>query len=152
MCPGCLATVVVVAPELAISTPELDTTLARNTPFLVEGSAAGTAPGNVFVRALDSNGNVLADVRGETTRVNDAGDRWLWEAKLVVPDLPPGTRGMLYAYSLSLPDGAVIAAATQPVIYGEDSGDSYLLITDPLPYATTLERRVRDFGSRAWPL
>ena len=106
-----------------------------NVPLVVTGVATGTVPGNIFVRALDNLGRVLAEVQGEVAEEITNGDSWKWSAELTPVDVQPGTRGTLFAYAVG-GGGTVIAAAAVDVVYGEDDGkSSFVAITSPLPYS-----------------
>ena len=96
-------------PAVSIAEPRSGDPVIPNIPLVVTGVATGTLPGNIFVRALDNLGRVLAEVQGDVAEEITDGDSWKWSAELTPIDVQPGTHGTLYAYAVG-GGGAVIAA------------------------------------------
>jgi hypothetical protein len=109
-------------------------TLDTENPIQVTGNGGALFEGNVVVRALDNQGNVLAE---QATIVNspDAGTGGAgpWQASLTV-NTAAGTRGTIIAFSTSAQDGSIVAFASINVIFGDPTGtDNFVLINAPLP-------------------
>jgi LysM repeat protein len=95
--------------------------------FTVSGLGGQLFDGNVTVRAVDEDGEILAEA---PVLLNTAG---IWEASLSV-DVNPGTRGMIRAFAVNPQDRAVVAAMQVPVVYGDpEDAERYVFITAPLP-------------------
>ena len=101
----------------------------------VSGRIVGPFDGDIFVRALDLRGNVLAEVQAELTPVNDRGD-FNWQALFDNLDIPPGTRGTIFAYVPAPFDASAMIADAVNVIFGQPDSAPFVTISDPFPYAT----------------
>jgi putative lipoprotein len=121
-------------PTLAIEEPETGAELQANVPFSLTGTATQVLSGTVFVRVFDPTGFVLGETRVEETEAPDEEGQWNWAAELTIPDVTPGTWATLFAYALSPGDGSILTSTAEPVIFGADEGDPYVLIVEPLPY------------------
>jgi LysM repeat protein len=122
--------------ELTITSPTAGSVLPS--PATIRGTVAGA--GTVVVRALDNQGNVLAE---ERVALEEAGP---FEVSLTLA-VESGTRGMIYAYAPSAADGSPAASAAVHVAYGADTAVPVVTITSPLPYSTLAEETFTVTGS-----
>ncbi len=119
-------------PFVTIDTPLPYETLDLSQPIVITGQGRGLFEGNVVVRALDDNGNILAE-EPTTLQAAEVGGQGTWEIDLNI-NAAEGTRGRIYVFSTSPQDGSVIAAASVKVIYGNpDLRDRFVTIHTPLP-------------------
>jgi putative lipoprotein len=121
-------------PTVSINTPAANESIDPNAPLHVTGESSWTAEGGVLVRALDDLGGVLDERRVSVTRRAQNGT-WTWSVDLRLSDVATGTHGTLFAYAPSLVDGSLTTTAVAPVIYGVDSGQPFITIDTPQPYA-----------------
>ena len=120
--------------KLFITQPSPDGSVAPSGQVQVAGRVVGPFDGDVFVRVIDAQGNVLAETQATLTPVNDRGD-FTWQALLSV-NTTAGSRGMIYAYVPTPFDASAPIADAVNVIFGQDNGGPFVTITDPLPYQT----------------
>ncbi|MEP7292987.1 MAG: Gmad2 immunoglobulin-like domain-containing protein, partial [Chloroflexota bacterium] len=94
---------------LRIITPVQNATLDTSQRVTVTGAGRQLAGNDVVVRALDANGNLLAQ---QTTRVGTAGgdgeSQWQVSLSILAQD---GTRGSIYAFAQTPGTGTVLADA-----------------------------------------
>jgi len=109
-----------VQPFITITQPTSGTVLDISNPFTISGMAGGLFEGNVAVRALDADGNVL-DEQATIIQSPDAGigGQGPWSIQLSV-SIEPGSTGRIYAFSTSPSDGSTVASASVDVVYGEE--------------------------------
>jgi putative lipoprotein len=116
---------------LEIDVPHEGAVLDAANPIQVSGNGGGLPEGNVVVRALDANEQILAEeatiLQGQDVGTGGAGT---WSVQLVV-DVPAGMAGKIVAFSPSPADGeSYVASAVVNVTYGEASaleGTSWIL-------------------------
>ena len=122
-------------PTLAIEAPAPAASVGINSRVLVTGTARDITPGNIYVRALDNQGTVLDEARGEVVSGPDLDGAWTWEVELSPHDPAFGTRGMLFAYALSGVDASIVTHAVQPVVFGRRAeNEPFITISTPDPY------------------
>lgn len=119
---------------ITIANPLPYATLNTSAPIAVTGRGGGLFEGSVTVRALDSDGNILAE---QSTIVNapnaGTGGEGDWAAALSV-DVPLGTRGSIVAFATSPQDGSIIALASVYVTFGDPTtAANFIRINTPLP-------------------
>jgi len=106
-------------PYVTINSPAPYTILNIDAPITISGQGGRLFEGNVVVRVLDSDGNILAE---DATIINapDAGvgGEGSWQILLDV-NAASGTRGSIIAFSTSANDGSIVAFASQNVILGD---------------------------------
>ncbi len=115
---------------LVITSPTENAVLNPAAPITISGTGSGLFENNVIARALDNEGRVLA----EQPATIPAGQS-IWSLNLNIP-APAGTRGVVYAYSVSPVDGSVVLADAVNVLFGAAASPTFVTITDPLPYST----------------
>jgi putative lipoprotein len=115
---------------LEIDTPVEGAILDTANPIQASGKGGGLFEGNVVVRALDANEQILAEeatiLQGPDVGTGGAGT---WSVQLAV-DVPPGMAGKIVAFSPSPVDGSYVTSAVVNVTYGEASaleGTSWIL-------------------------
>jgi hypothetical protein len=83
--------------------------------FTVKGKAGGLFENSLVVQALDSAGNVVAQVpvTYESDEMTGVGS---WEAS-IIPDVEPGSTGIIRAYAASARDGSILAEVQGMVTY-----------------------------------
>jgi hypothetical protein len=119
---------------LAIEAPAAFETLPASGVATISGTGRGLFEGALIVRALDSEGHVLAEQPVQLQGMDvGAGAPGTWEAELPI-STAPGTQGLIYAYTTSPRDGSLLVAAAVNVVYGEPERPIYVAITDPPPY------------------
>ena len=89
--------------------------LITTQPVTVNGAGQNLAGNDVVVRALDSNGNLLAQQMTRVTPGVGGEDQWQVSLSINVSD---GSRGTLYAFAQSPSSGTIIADALVNVTYG----------------------------------
>lgn len=99
-----------------ITNPLPNVTLYTDRPIRISGVAGGLFENSLAVRALDANGNILAQAP-VTTNAGQVGGVGGWQVDLFV-NVAPGTRGSIYAFATSAQDGRVIAEDRVNVTYG----------------------------------
>lgn len=114
---------------IEITSPQANTEVNFDGSISISGTSSGLFEGNLIVRALDNEGNVLAE---EPTTANTDGD---WSLDLDV-EVEESTRGTLYAYAQSAQDGSLVAVDAVNVIYGIGGAGPVVTITDPIPYSS----------------
>jgi putative lipoprotein len=120
---------------LEIEVPQEGAVLGTANPIQASGQGGGLPEGNVVVRALDANEQILAEeatiLQGQDVGTGGEGT---WSAQLAV-DVPAGMAGKIVAFSPSPADGSYVASAVVNVTYGHASaleGTSWIL-ADTLP-------------------
>jgi putative lipoprotein len=117
---------------ITITSPGDGADVDMDQPVLVKGWGGGLFEGNVVVRALDSDGNVLAE---EATIIDSPeagiGGQGPWTAELTLNTIP-GTTGVISAFSPSPVDGSLMASDRIEVTYGEESLEEEVVIEDHL--------------------
>jgi putative lipoprotein len=126
---------VTVEPEIVITNTEADAELPLDEPVVIEGSAVGVLPGNIFVRLLDSTGVVVDNIHGEVVEQADENGLWTWRAELSAGNVEPGKRGHVFAYAIQATDGTIAAYALTPVVYGQAVDGPFVTIDSPAPYS-----------------
>ncbi len=117
--------------EVLINTPVENQTFVLANP-IVNGRVIGLSEGNIVVRVLDAESNVLAEETIALTPISNGDSSWQLSLPL---DVPLGTRATIFAY---VPDpmlGGVVASDAVNVVVGESTTDPFVTINDPLPYA-----------------
>ena len=119
---------------ITISDPLPYAIVPIDTPLIVSGRGGRLFEGALVVRALDDEGNVLAEAPTIVDSPNaGTGGEGDWQVSLGV-NVTPGTRGWLYAFATSANDGSVVASARVPVIIGDPTTrTNFVQITTPLP-------------------
>lgn len=84
----------------------------------IRGQAGGLFENSLVVQALDTEGNVLAQVP-TTVDASEPGGTGNWSVDMVIP-VQPGTSGLIFASSTSPVDGSITASASVEVTYGEE--------------------------------
>lgn len=119
------------APFVTIIDPMPYTTLGLEEPFTASGRAGRLPGGQVIVRALDAEGNILDEQPVPVSGVNAAGEG-TWEASFDL-NIAPGTRGSLMVFAVD-ENSSVVASALIRVIFGDVSENNRFVIIDtPLP-------------------
>lgn len=133
--------------QLIITQPTSDSSVAPGGQLQVSGEIIGPFEGDVFVRALDNQGNVLGEVQATISAPDEQGNS-SWQALLNILNTPPGTRGTIYAYiAAPFGVGSMIADAVN-VIFGQPDNGPFVTITNPLPYAMlNTEEPITIFGT-----
>ena len=115
---------------IEIDQPTYGETLDISQPVTVQGTGAGLPEGNVVVRALDRDGNVLVEqpttLQGENVGTGGQGT-WSVEIKI---ETEPGMAGKIYAFSPSPLDGSMIAEASVEVSLGKTEAKPIFLEID----------------------
>jgi hypothetical protein len=102
--------------------------------IVVSGTGTALPENNVVVRALDVDGNVLAEQ--PTIASADVGGSGPWSVTLAV-GVAGGTTGRIEAFSPSPADGSILAQAVVDVTYGApDPAQPALSIDAPAPDET----------------
>ncbi|MBE0691130.1 MAG: hypothetical protein IH587_13505, partial [Anaerolineae bacterium] len=100
-------------PFVQITFPPQGSVLPIGSPFQINGTAVNVFANTVTVRALDTFGNVLAQMT--TTNTPNTNN---WQTLLTAGNVPPGAPGRLYAFATNPQSGAVVASSTVNVFYG----------------------------------
>lgn len=121
-------------PYVTISSPLPYAVIDSAAPFSVSGRGGRLFEGNVVVRALDMQGNVLAETATTVNSPNaGTGGEGDWQTQLSV-NVAPGTRGAIVALSTSAQDGSVVAFSSIYVTYGDPvENANFVRINAPLP-------------------
>ncbi|MEO8397237.1 MAG: Gmad2 immunoglobulin-like domain-containing protein, partial [Chloroflexota bacterium] len=132
-------TAVVVTPvpgtkQLIITQPTSDMSVTPSGQLQVNGQVLGPIEGDVFVRILDNQGNVLGEEQAQVSQPDAQGNA-TWQAMLTI-NVPPGTRGTIFAYIPSPFDVAAMIADSINVVFGQADNGPYVTITNPIPYST----------------
>ncbi len=122
------------AQQLIITQPTSNASVTPSGQLPISGQVFGQIDGDVYVRVLDSQGNVLTEVQATLTPPDAQGNS-TWQA-LVTLNVQPGIRGTIYAYVPAPFDTAPAIAAAVNVIFGQPTNSPFVTITNPLPYAT----------------
>ena len=103
--------------SITITQPSDGAILSTPSSIGVTGTGEGLPENNVVIRAMDSGGNVLAEVATilDASTVGGAGS---WSVTLSV-DVPAGTTGQITAFSPDPATGGTVASATINVTYGQ---------------------------------
>lgn len=135
--------------QLIITAPLTDTSVAENGDIPVTGLINPPFEGNLYVLALDNEGNVIQQVQA-TIDTTDPEAQSAWDALLTV-NVAPGTRGTIYAYLAAPFSTAPIIADAVNVIFGAPDSGPYVTIVDPMPFSiidTTGEVVISGRGGR----
>ena len=101
-------------PAIAISAPESGA-VVDPAAIVVNGTGTALPENNVVVRALDADGNVLAE---QPTTVNaELGGSGEWSVTLAV-EAGENAPGRIEAFSNSPADGSTVAQAAVDIVYG----------------------------------
>ncbi|MFN8564591.1 MAG: Gmad2 immunoglobulin-like domain-containing protein, partial [Anaerolineae bacterium] len=100
-------------PFVQITFPPQGSVLPIGSPFQVNGTAVNVFGNTVTVRALDTFGNVLAQMTATNAPATNN-----WQTLMTVSNVAPGMPGRLYAYATNPQSGAVVASSTVNVFYG----------------------------------
>ncbi len=118
--------------RLIITQPGSDAALTPNGDIPVTGLVIGEFEGEVWVVALDNDGNQIAQVEANVAAAVNGQSSW---DALLTLNVQPGTRGTIYAYvSAPFSNERGLADAVN-VLFGQDNGGPYVTITDPMPHA-----------------
>ena len=121
-------------PQVTITTPGPNATVNAGAVLAVTGFSSGVPAGNTWVRAIDLTGAVLAEQLVTVTQTPASGP-WTWQAALDASGIPAGARLTVYAYAVNPDDGRVLAAASNPITFGNGfTSQPFITITTPLPY------------------
>ncbi len=120
--------------KLIISQPTDGISVPAVGPLQVTGQVIGPFDGDVYVRVLDSRGNVIGETEANTSQPDAQGNS-LWVASLTI-NLPQGTRGTIFAYIPSPFDTAALVSDAVNVVFGAAANGPFITLTNPLPYAT----------------
>jgi putative lipoprotein len=121
-----------VVPDIKITVPADGATVDVEQPLQVAGIGRGLFDGNIVVRAVDGDGEILAE---ETTTIDAVDARnsgeGPWSLELTIESIP-GTAGSISAFSPS-PEGGDPAASDEiKVTYGEaEVIEPFVTITGP---------------------
>src|SRR5664279_46910 len=122
------------AKQLTITQPTANASITPSGQLQVTGQVMGPIDGDVFVRILDNQGNVLAEIQAILAQPDAQGNS-TWQAMLNI-NVPPGTRGTIFAYVPSPFDLAGMISDSVNVVFGQPDNGPYVTITNPMPYAT----------------
>ena len=100
-------------PAISISSPAAGE-VVNSAEIIVNGTGTALPENNVVVRALDADGNVLAET--PTTVNADVGGSGPWSATLVV-EAGDNASGRIEAFSTSPADGSIVAQSGVDIIY-----------------------------------
>ena len=117
---------------IRIDEPSPGAMLDVSKPVQVSGMGGALTEGNVVVEALDSQGNLLAQVP-TTLQGSDvaAGGEGTWSTELTI-EVEPGTAGRIRAYHPSPLDGSIVAEDSVEVSLGQTPAvESYIKIDEP---------------------
>lgn len=120
--------------QLIITQPSSDTSVPPGGDMQIAGRVIGAFEGDIFVRALDNQGNVLGEIQATVTAADDQGNA-SWQALMKLLNVPPGTRGIIYAYIGAPFSNSPHIADAVNVIFGQPEIGPFVTITDPMPYA-----------------
>lgn len=130
--------IVVVPPpsqqQIVITQPTDNAGVAPSGQLQVAGKVFGSYDGDLMVRALDNQGNVIAEGEAQVGQADAQGNA-NWTALLTL-NVAPGTRGTLFAYIASPFDPAPLIADAVNVVFGQPDNGPYVTITNPMPYST----------------
>ena len=104
-----------ISPVIDIARPQSGAVLEIGRPFAINGTGAGLPDGNVVVRAVDAEGNVLAEQATVVKGHNIGTGAW---TVLLRIDVPAGTAGQLVAFSPSPDTNQPLALVIVPVTFG----------------------------------
>jgi len=118
-------------PFVTIADPIPYSVIPADEPFIVTGRAGRLTTGEVIVRAVDDDGDVLDELVVPISGVNTAGEG-TFEAAFDL-SVRPGTRGALVVFGRD-EAGEIVAMAQTRVIFGDSSTNNrFIQITAPLP-------------------
>lgn len=117
-------------------------------PVLVKGMGGGLFEGNVVVRILDQDGNVLA----EGATIVDSADAGIggqgpWSVELNV-ETTSAESGVINAFSPSPVDGSLMASDSVSVLFGGGAGEGEVKIEDHLWSLTELNGQTLIDGTQ----
>ena len=119
---------------LIITSPTADSSVTPSGQLQVMGQLLGPVDGDVYVRLLDNQGNVLSEEQAQVAQADAQGNA-SWQAVLNI-NVPAGTRGLIFAYIPSPFDVAAMIADSVNVVFGQADNGPYVTITNPIPYTT----------------
>jgi len=122
------------AKKLIITSPTSDASVRPSGSLQVNGQLIGPTDGDIFVRLLDNQGNVLGEAQAQVGQADAQGNS-TWQAALNI-NVPPGTRGTVFAYIPAPFDVAAMIADSVNVVFGQADNGPFVTITDPIPYST----------------
>lgn len=104
-------------PILQINSPLNNSIVYTDRGIRVNGIGINLLENRIFVRALDANGNILAE---QVTRASTPNPQGIggWQADLPALNVAPNTRGTIYAFVTRSLDGVLEAETRINVIYG----------------------------------
>lgn len=135
------------AVEVILNTPAENQTFVLANP-LVNGRVIGVAEGTINLRALDAEGNVLAEAASPLTRVNANESSWQFPLPF---DAPAGARVTIFAYVSDPLLGGIAGSDAVNVVVGESTNAPVVTLRDPLPYAIVpldAPLTIRGYGAR----
>lgn len=145
--------VIVVPPpqnqQLVITQPSSDAQVTASGQLQVTGTVMGEYDGDILVRILDNQGNVIGEGTAQVGQA-DAQGTATWQS-LILVNVAPGTRGTIYAYIAAPFTTTPTIADAVNVVFGQPDNGPYVTITNPLPYSTldtTLPIQVSGRGGR----
>ena len=145
--------VIVVPPpsrqQLVITQPSSDAAVSPSGQLQVAGTVMGEYEGDITVRILDNQSNVIAEAQAQVGQP-DANGSANWQA-LININVTPGTRGTIYAYIAAPFSAEPLIADAVNVVFGQADNGPYVTITNPLPYSTldaTTPMQVMGRGGR----
>src|SRR5262249_9545918 len=100
----------------------------------VAGTIMTPYDGDLMVRVLDNQGNVLGEVKAQVGQPN-AQNSATWTALLNL-NVTPGTRATIAAYLATPSTSGALVADSVNVVFGQPDNGPYVTITNPMPYAT----------------
>jgi LysM repeat protein len=121
--------------SIAITSPEQGANLALGSPITVTGTGALLFDGNVIVRVLDDQDQVISE---DTTTLEDVqfDGTGKWEIDIPVT-AAQGTRGTILAYSGGGDDIIQVSDAVNVVFGASPPAETFVTIASPIPYANT---------------
>jgi LysM repeat protein len=104
-------------PILQINSPPNNSIVYTDRSIRVNGIGINLLENRIFVRALDANGNILAE---QMTRASTPSPQGIsgWQVDLPALNVTPNTRGTIYAFITRSLDGVLEAETRINVIYG----------------------------------
>lgn len=115
-------------PRVAVTLPRANDVVNPGQGVFVSGVGRNLFEGNVVIRALDQNGNVVAQ-QAVIAAAPDIGDWGAFSTTLFPQNVQQGAFGSIFAFSTDAATGAITASDTVPVQYGQGA-------TTPTPTPT----------------
>lgn len=104
-------------PILQINSPLNNSIVYTDRSIRVNGIGVNLLENRIFVRALDANGNILAEQMTRASAPNSQGISG-WQVDLPALNVAPNTRGTIYAFITRSLDGALEAETRIGVTFG----------------------------------